>query len=229
MSKRSILFSVLVCVGLVLATGIHGESVGEVDNKFLFGGISITIDKPGVNPPPTPPPTPTPTPPPTPPTPPTPTPPNPNECVTFTGGFKCYKLPTGCVCPVNTQKPWVDAFDFCKANGRSLISFKTAEKQAEFETYLPAIIAKSDNLFTTIGFWTSGTFCLETLAANVYCPSKNTWAWAATRENFGYVNWETGQPDVTMLPRTACARAVPTNKYKWDDIDCGQFLPFICE
>jgi hypothetical protein len=40
------------------------------------------------------------------------------------------------------KKPWVDAFDFCKANGRSLISFKTAEKQAEFETYLPAIIAK---------------------------------------------------------------------------------------
>ncbi len=95
--------------------------------------------------------------------------------------------------------------------------------------YISIDLFTADNLFTTIGFWTSGTFCLETLAANVYCPSKNTWAWAATRENFGYVNWETGQPDMTMLPRTACARAVPTNKYKWDDIDCGQFLPFICE
>lgn len=87
----------------------------------------------------------------------------------------------------------------------------------------------ADSLFTTIGFWTSGTFCLGTSAENIYCSSKNTWAWAATRENFGFVNWEFGQPDMVTLPRTACARAVPTKNYQWDDIDCGQFLPFICE
>jgi len=150
----------------------------------------------------------------------------------------------------------VDAFDFCKANGRALISFKTAGKQAELQTYLPAIISTckyanyfvhlhlfewfieylnfvdlltADSLFTKIGFWTSGTYCKETSTTNIYCSSKNTWAWAATRENFGYVNWEMDQPDMINSPRDVCARAVPTTNYKWDDIDCGQFLPFICE
>nr|CAH0101960.1 unnamed protein product [Daphnia galeata] len=215
MAKYSILFSVLIVgvCGLVLATDVDSGPTNnnKSDDKFLLPGISISINKPETTtkPPPTTETTTKSTPTPAP----TPTPPKPDECVTFIG-FPCYKLPTSCVCVIKLQKPWVDAFDFCKANGRSLISFKTAEKQTELETYLPSIIAKSDSLFTTIGFWTSGTFCLGTSAENIYCSSKNTWAWASTRENFGFVNWEFGQPDMVTLPRTACARAVPTKNYQ---------------
>ncbi|XP_032797859.2 C-type lectin BfL-2 [Daphnia magna] len=202
---------------LALVSGNEGTA-----NRFL-SGIEISIIKPEsttTSPRPTIPTTQTSLPP----TPPTQRPSNPNECSNLQG-FPCYKLPTGCVCPINRQTPWIDAHNFCKTNGRLLISFKSAAKQTEFGTYLPSIIGK-DNLFTKIGFWTSGFFCLETSAL---CSTKNTWTWAASRENFSHVNWLAGEPNMSSTPKGACVRAVPTANYRWDDIDCGQFLPFICE
>ncbi|XP_059352975.1 C-type lectin BfL-2-like [Daphnia carinata] len=223
--RKAFFFSALCFLVLV-----SGNEANNGDDRFL-SGIDIIIDKPDLTTSPRPivpttqtTPRPTTRTTPLPPTPPTQKPPNPNECSNLQG-FPCYKLPTGCVCPMNRQTPWIDAHNFCKANGRSLISFKSAAKQTEFETYLPSIIGK-DNLFTTIGFWTSGLFCLE---ASTLCSMKNTWAWAATREEFSYTNWLAGEPNMSSSPKGACVRAVPTVRYQWDDIDCGQFLPFICE
>lgn len=72
-------------------------------------------------------------------------------------------------------------------------------------------------IFSLIGFWTSGLYCLT------------SYTWAAIPQYFSYTNWLNGEPDITNLPRSSCVRAIPTANYQWDDIDCGQFLPFICE
>lgn len=42
---------------------------------------------------------------------------------------------------------WSDAFKFCQARGKSLISFETAAKQAEMQTYLPIITGSSKLTF----------------------------------------------------------------------------------
>ncbi len=76
---------------------------------------------------------------------------------------------------------------------------------------------EKDDIFQFVGFWTSGIYALT------------AYTWASIPQYFSYTNWIAGQPDNTNLPRATCIRAVPAENYQWDDIDCGQFLPFVCE
>ena len=94
-------------------------------------------------------------------------------------GFPCYRLPSGCICLISTQKPWVDAFNYCSANGRKLVSIQNVAKQLEIKTYLSSVIGSSikinyfaslfymliylyvvclytekDDIFEFVGFWT---------------------------------------------------------------------------
>ncbi|EFX74454.1 hypothetical protein DAPPUDRAFT_324383 [Daphnia pulex] len=145
------------------------------------------------------------------------TPPIDNTCLSL-NGFPCYRLPSGCVCLVSTQKPWIDAYNYCAANGRKLISIPNVARQLEISTYLPSVIGKDKvDIFSYIGFWTSGIYALT------------AYTWASIPQYFTYTNWIVGNPDITNLPRATCIRAAPAENYQWDDIDCGQFLPFICE
>ena len=58
-------------------------------------------------------------------------------------GNTCYLLPSGCYCPVPTQKSWNEAFTICRSAGMKLLSIESPVKQTEMQLYLPEILSSS--------------------------------------------------------------------------------------
>lgn len=70
-----------------------------------------------------------------------------------------------------------------------------------------------------IGLWTSGTY------------SDGVFTWASTGEFFTFAQWQLGSPKNIAGPND-CVRLIPsdgTGTCDLADLDCGQWLPFICE
>ena len=136
---------------------------------------------------------------------------------------------------------WLKASLFCQNNGKSLLTVDTVAKQLDLQTNLPTIMGTNatckkslivfstsnfDNLFNvvltvnivkTIGLWTSGT----------YLESLNVFLWTAPSfQLFSFANWMYGEPNQSTL---ACVRIIPSMASVWADVDCKQWLPFVCE
>lgn len=67
-----------------------------------------------------------------------------------------------------------------------------------------------------IGIWTSGTFA----------RAMNSFIWSGYMTLFSFANWVYGAPYVSS---SDCVRVIPSKAYQWADLDCGQWLPSVCE
>lgn len=77
------------------------------------------------------------------------------------------------------------------------------------------------------GLWTSGT----------YLDSQGGFVWAATPTTgtkFNYTQWQIGSPkNNSQGDNDSCVRLI-VNSYRnnsmcnWADLNCGEYLPFIC-
>ena len=130
----------------------------------------------------------------------------------------CVRLVTGCYCIVGQQFPWRQAFDYCRSFGKFLLSVNAVEKQRELQAQLPLIIP-ADTILAQVGVWTSGTFALPI----------HRFVWASTGQPFSpaFSFWHFGSP--RNIGPNDCVRLVPFDNSFWDDIDCFQSLPSICE
>ena len=82
----------------------------------------------------------------------------------------------------------------------------------------------TDNIVTQVGVWTSGA----------YFPQLGQFFWSSQcqREEaivFPITNWQLGEPNNQQSANFDCVRIIPTLASVWADLDCNQYLPFICE
>lgn len=75
-----------------------------------------------------------------------------------------------------------------------------------------------------VGVWTSGT----------YLKSQGVFVWAATPTsgaNFNFAKWQSGSPKNTQIANDCVRLIVNDGNSVCDlaDLDCGQYLPFICQ
>jgi len=133
-------------------------------------------------------------------------------------GLTCRRLPfTGCYCPVTTLMAWRDAYDYCRFNGKSLVSIESAFKAEELKLHLRSLIP-AGSIYDVIGFWTSGTLIHRT----------SSFLWASIPQFFTYIDWMAGQPSGMIANTNNCVRSFSAFNFQWGDLDCGQSLPFFC-
>lgn len=79
------------------------------------------------------------------------------------------------------------------------------------------ILSIAGGIVSQIGLWTSGT----------YLTSLKGFWWASAGQMFSFNRWQMFSPK--NQGSNDCVRLIPTDNSYWADLDCGQYLPFICE
>lgn len=74
------------------------------------------------------------------------------------------------------------------------------------------------NIISKVGLWTSGSFF----------PTLGIFLWTSSLQPFFISQyWMPGYPNNEGL--NDCVRIIPSANAAWADLDCNQYLPFICE
>ena len=135
---------------------------------------------------------------------------------------------------------WNQAMQYCQKNGMgaSLLSINSIAKQLDLEINLPRLVGQSitnknlsfkmcvikiyllfkGSIINKVGLWTSGT----------WLPTIGIFVWASGLQPFSFNQfWMTGYPK--NQGTNDCVRIIPSVNSVWADLDCYQYLPFVCE
>lgn len=112
---------------------------------------------------------------------------------------------------VHGNKNWTDAQQFCRDN---YIDLATITNMEEINQIL-SIAANDNYLNAWMGLYND----------------VNSWRWSLSDSEFygqgesEFRMWDSGQPD-NYQGRQTCGRMLSNGR--WDDNNCGAFIPFIC-
>ncbi|XP_045202166.2 low affinity immunoglobulin epsilon Fc receptor-like [Mercenaria mercenaria] len=122
-----------------------------------------------------------------------------------------------CYLFITKEKSWYDARAFCENHGGRLVQIENEEKNEHVRLMYEESGRRWGEGWDS--FWAGGSDI----------TSERSWIWRDDGQIFGYTHWDRVEPNGGTSENCLAVMLFSYNFFKWNDANCSDKMPFICE